>query len=95
MLECNISHNWYFSPDYMAIARNGLEKGIRLHSGKEKNCVVQYLNYGNYVLFSWWNQVHIGIKLGTTYVTYLKLKYLKGADGILKVLKRNIPIDRS
>ena len=40
---------------------------------EKKGCVVQYLNYANYVSFSWWDQDHNGIKLGTKHVTYLKL----------------------
>ena len=40
-----------------------------LYSGKQKKCVVQYLNYGNYVSFRWWDQGQIGIKLGTKHVT--------------------------
>ena len=35
--------------------------------------IVQYLNYGNYISFSWWGQDQIGIKLGTNHVTHLKL----------------------
>ena len=35
--------------------------------------VVQYLNYGNYVSFSSWDQGQIGVKLGTKHVIYLKL----------------------
>ena len=40
---------------------------------KKKLCC-EYLNYGNYVSFSWWDQGQIGIKLGTKHVTYLKLE---------------------
>ena len=64
MLECNISYiaNWYYGSDYMAITSTVLQKVI-----------VQYLNYGNYISFSWWGQDQIGIKLGTNHVTHLKL----------------------
>ena len=40
---------------------------------KKKLRVVQYLNYGNYVAFSSWDQGHIGIKFETKHVIYLKL----------------------
>ena len=46
----------------MAIKRTVLQKVI-----------VQYLNYGHYVSFSWWGHGQIGIKLGTNHVTKLKL----------------------
>ena len=49
-------------------------KLFRLYSGKEKLCVVQYLNYGSYVSFSWWDQGQSSIKLGTKHVAYLKLQ---------------------
>ena len=58
----------------MAIASNVLQKVIQIVLRKSKNCAVQYLNYGNHVSFSWWNQGQIGIKLGTKHVTYLKLE---------------------
>ena len=58
----------------MAIASNVLQKVIQIVLRKRKNCAVQYLNYGNYVSFSWWDQGQIGIKLGTKHVTYLKLE---------------------
>ena len=75
MLECNIWYiaNWYFGSDYAAIAINALEKVIQTVLRKRKNFVVQYLNYGNYVSFSWWDQGQTGIKLGAKHVTYLKL----------------------
>ena len=57
----------------MAIASNALQKVIQIVLRKRKNCVVQYLNYDNYVSFSWWDQGQIGITLGTKHVTYLKL----------------------
>ena len=57
----------------MAITSNALQKVIQVVLRKRKNCVVQYLNYGNYVSFSWWDQGQIGTKLGTKHVTYLKL----------------------
>ena len=71
MLVCNISYitNWYFSSDYMTIGSNALRKFIRIVLRKRKKCVVQYLNYGNYVSFRWWDQGQIGIKLGTKHVT--------------------------
>ena len=75
MLKCNISYiaNWYFGSDYMAIARNALQKVVQIVLRKRKNSVVQYLNYGNYVSFSWWDQGQTGIKLGAKHFTYLKL----------------------
>ena len=45
----------------MAIASNVPQKVIQIVLRKRKNCAVQYLNYGNYVSFSWWNQGQIGI----------------------------------
>ena len=70
MLECNISYiaNWCFGPDYMAIASNALQKVVKIVLRKWK-----YLNYGNYVSFSSWDQGQIGVKLGTKHVIYLKL----------------------
>ena len=56
----------------MAIASNALQKVIQIVLRKRKNCVMQYLNYGNYVSFSWWDQGPIGIKLGAKHVIYLK-----------------------
>ena len=50
-----------------------LQKVIQIVLRKRKHCAAQYLNYGNYVSFSWWDQGQIGIKLGTKHVTYLKL----------------------
>ena len=38
---------------------------------------MQYLNYGNYVAFSSWDQGHIGIKFETKHVIYLKLASFK------------------
>ena len=69
MLECSISHiaNWYFGSDCTT------ESYSDCTQEKKKLCVVQYLNYGNYVSFSWWDQSQIGIKLGAKHVTYLKL----------------------
>ena len=60
----------------MAIGSNALQKVIQTVLRKRKNCVVRYLNYGNCVSFSWWDQCQIGIKLGAKHVTYLKLASL-------------------
>ena len=46
---------------------------FRLHSGKWKLVIVQYLNCSNHVSFSRWDRDEIGIKLGTKHVVYLKL----------------------
>ena len=53
----------------MTIGSNALRKFIRIVLRKRKKCVVQYLNYGNYVSFRWCDQGQIGIKLGTKHVT--------------------------
>ena len=55
----------------MAIASNALQKVMQTVLRKRKDCVVQYLDYGSYVSFSWWDQGQIGLKLGTKHVTYL------------------------
>ena len=57
----------------MAITSTALQEVIQIVLRKRKNYVVQYLNYGNHVSFSWWNQGRIGIELGTKHVAYLKL----------------------
>ena len=56
----------------MAVASNVLQKVIQTVLRKRKKCLVQYLNYHNYVSFCWWDQGQVGIKLGTKHVTYLK-----------------------
>ena len=55
----------------MAIASNALQKVMQTVLRKSKDCVVQYLDYGNYVSFSWRDQGQVGIKLGTKHFTYL------------------------
>ena len=74
MLECNISYiaNWWFSSEYMAIAQ-ATESYSDCTQEMKKLRVVQYLNSGNYVSFSSWDQDQIGIKLWTNHVIYLKL----------------------
>ena len=63
-------------------------KLFRLYSGKEKLCVVQYLNYGSYVSFSWWDQGQTGIKLGTKHVAYLKLQsFTQKKDAFVNILE--------
>ena len=48
-------------------------KLLRLYSEKLKLCIVQYLNFSNYVSSGPWYQGQIGIKLGKKHVVYLKL----------------------
>ena len=73
MLNCTISSkaNWYFGSDYISVASKLLQKVIQVVLTQiKKLCIVQNLNYSNFVSISSWDQGQIGIKLGKKHVIY-------------------------